>query len=128
MRPTRNWQKLGTLRFVHSGELTTVAGPLQQMPIGPLFRINDFLGPTYSINDPIGSPSNVYLKLMICNYSKTADKYKRSEEMIQRFLRVDHAGEVGANDIYAGQMAVLGRSEVAPLIQVVQGVMDHMLS
>lgn len=46
-----------------------------------------------------------------------SDKYKRSEEMIQRFLRVDHAGEVGANDIYAGQMAVLGRSSVAPLIQ-----------
>ena len=50
------------------------------------------------------------------------DKYKRSEEMIQRFLRVDHAGEVGANDIYAGQMAVLGRSEVAPLIQVLSCV------
>ena len=38
--------------------------------------------------------------------------------MIQKFLRVDHAGEVGANDIYAGQLAVLGRSEDAPLIQV----------
>ena len=38
--------------------------------------------------------------------------------MIQRFLRVDHAGEVGANDIYAGQMAVLGRTKEAPLIQV----------
>jgi len=46
-----------------------------------------------------------------------SDKYKRTEEMIQRFLRVDHAGEVGANDIYAGQLAVLGRSEAAPLIQ-----------
>ena len=46
------------------------------------------------------------------------DKYKPAEEMIQRFLRVDHAGEVGANDIYAGQMAVLGRTKEAPLIQV----------
>ena len=38
--------------------------------------------------------------------------------MMQRFLRVDHAGEVGANDIYAGQMAVLGRSKDAPIIRV----------
>uniref|UniRef100_A0A3Q3GQF9 Coenzyme Q7, hydroxylase n=1 Tax=Labrus bergylta TaxID=56723 RepID=A0A3Q3GQF9_9LABR len=32
-------------------------------------------------------------------------------------LRVDHAGEYGANRIYAGQMAVLGRSRTGPLIQ-----------
>ncbi|KAJ8251180.1 hypothetical protein GJAV_G00218180 [Gymnothorax javanicus] len=42
-----------------------------------------------------------------------------SEEkaMLSRMLRVDHAGEYGANRIYAGQMAVLGRSQSAPLIQ-----------
>ncbi|KAG7459407.1 hypothetical protein MATL_G00210310 [Megalops atlanticus] len=42
-----------------------------------------------------------------------------SEEkaMLDRMLRVDHAGEYGANRIYAGQMAVLGRSQSAPLIQ-----------
>lgn len=38
--------------------------------------------------------------------------------MLDRFLRVDHAGEYGANRIYAGQMAVLGRSRTGPLIQV----------
>lgn len=38
--------------------------------------------------------------------------------MLDRILRVDHAGEYGANRIYAGQMAVLGRSSIGPLIQV----------
>lgn len=37
---------------------------------------------------------------------------------VGRILRVDHAGEYGANRIYAGQMAVLGRSSVGPVIQV----------
>ncbi|XP_035253127.1 5-demethoxyubiquinone hydroxylase, mitochondrial [Anguilla anguilla] len=42
-----------------------------------------------------------------------------SEEkaMLDRMLRVDHAGEYGANRIYAGQMAVLGRTQSGPLIQ-----------
>lgn len=40
------------------------------------------------------------------------------KEMLHRILRVDHAGEYGANRIYAGQMAVLGRSRTGPLIQV----------
>lgn len=40
------------------------------------------------------------------------------KEMLHRILRVDHAGEYGANRIYAGQMAVLGRSSTGPLIQV----------
>ncbi|XP_034044198.1 5-demethoxyubiquinone hydroxylase, mitochondrial [Thalassophryne amazonica] len=39
------------------------------------------------------------------------------KEMIHRILRVDHAGEYGANRIYAGQMAVLGRSQMGPVIQ-----------
>ncbi|KAM7418645.1 hypothetical protein PAMA_015988 [Pampus argenteus] len=39
------------------------------------------------------------------------------KEMLDRILRVDHAGEYGANRIYAGQMAVLGRSRTGPLIQ-----------
>jgi ubiquinone biosynthesis monooxygenase Coq7 len=32
-------------------------------------------------------------------------------------IRVDHAGEYGAARIYAGQLAVLGRSEAAPAIR-----------
>lgn len=39
------------------------------------------------------------------------------KEMLDQMLRVDHAGEYGANRIYAGQMAVLGRSSIGPLIQ-----------
>lgn len=32
----------------------------------------------------------------------------RSSPEIQSIIRVDHAGELGADRIYAGQMAVLG--------------------
>ncbi|XP_075894256.1 NADPH-dependent 3-demethoxyubiquinone 3-hydroxylase, mitochondrial [Nelusetta ayraudi] len=39
------------------------------------------------------------------------------KQMLDRILRVDHAGEYGANRIYAGQMAVLGRTRTGPLIQ-----------
>ncbi|XP_072240485.1 5-demethoxyubiquinone hydroxylase, mitochondrial [Leuresthes tenuis] len=39
------------------------------------------------------------------------------KEMMHQMLRVDHAGEYGANRIYAGQMAVLGRTTTGPLIQ-----------
>ena len=41
-----------------------------------------------------------------------------SKKLIDRILRVDHAGEFGADRIYAGQMAVLGKSSVGPVIQV----------
>lgn len=33
----------------------------------------------------------------------------RPSAMVDKFLRVDHAGELGADRIYAGQMAVLGK-------------------
>ncbi|KAG5279035.1 hypothetical protein AALO_G00105390 [Alosa alosa] len=44
---------------------------------------------------------------------------RNSEEkaLLAAMLRVDHAGEYGANRIYAGQMAVLGRTQSGPLIQ-----------
>ena len=35
---------------------------------------------------------------------------------IQRMIRVDQAGEYGAVQIYKGQLAVLGRSDTAPLL------------
>jgi ubiquinone biosynthesis monooxygenase Coq7 len=38
-------------------------------------------------------------------------------ETIERILRVDHAGEYGAARIYDGQLAVLGRDAVAPVIR-----------
>lgn len=46
----------------------------------------------------------------------TSDEEEKA--MLHRMMRVDHAGEYGANRIYAGQMAVLGRTQISPLIQV----------
>ncbi|KTG38558.1 hypothetical protein cypCar_00001019 [Cyprinus carpio] len=45
----------------------------------------------------------------------TSDEEEKA--MLHRMMRVDHAGEYGANRIYAGQMAVLGRTQISPLIQ-----------
>ncbi|MGE0754755.1 MAG: demethoxyubiquinone hydroxylase family protein [Alphaproteobacteria bacterium] len=39
------------------------------------------------------------------------------DEHIRRMIRVNHAGEYGAQRIYAGQLAVLGKSKVAPLLR-----------
>jgi len=49
--------------------------------------------------------------------AKMSPKEAREKAMRDRFLRVDHAGEAGADRIYAGQMAVLGKSSVGNLIQ-----------
>lgn len=38
-------------------------------------------------------------------------------ELLERIVRVDHAGEFGAKRIYAGQLAVLGKSEHGPIIR-----------
>lgn len=39
---------------------------------------------------------------------------------VERMIRVDHAGEYGAARIYAGQLAVLGRSASAPALREMQ--------
>jgi ubiquinone biosynthesis monooxygenase Coq7 len=39
------------------------------------------------------------------------------DAQIERMIRVNHAGEYGAQRIYAGQLAVLKKSASAPLIQ-----------
>ncbi|XP_038220835.1 5-demethoxyubiquinone hydroxylase, mitochondrial [Zerene cesonia] len=41
----------------------------------------------------------------------------RKNSHLDEIIRVDHAGELGADRIYAGQMAVLGTSKEGPLIQ-----------
>ena len=38
-------------------------------------------------------------------------------ELVDRILRVDHAGEYGARRIYEGQLAVLGKSASAPTLR-----------
>ncbi|XP_071964015.1 5-demethoxyubiquinone hydroxylase, mitochondrial-like [Antedon mediterranea] len=40
-----------------------------------------------------------------------------TDQLISRIIRVDHAGELGADRIYAGQMAVLGNTDVGPVIK-----------
>ncbi|MFO0988079.1 MAG: demethoxyubiquinone hydroxylase family protein [Alphaproteobacteria bacterium] len=39
------------------------------------------------------------------------------EETVARMIRVDQAGEYGAARIYAGQLAVLGRTKAAPALR-----------
>lgn len=38
------------------------------------------------------------------------------QKLIDEIVRVDHAGELGADRIYAGQMAILGKTSVGPTI------------
>jgi 3-demethoxyubiquinol 3-hydroxylase len=47
--------------------------------------------------------------------------------MVQRMIRVDHAGEYGAARIYAGQLAVLHRSDAAPVLREMQSQEQHHL-
>ena len=42
----------------------------------------------------------------------------RKRALLDEVIRVDHAGEFGANQIYAGQMAVLGNTTSGPVIEV----------
>lgn len=39
------------------------------------------------------------------------------DEKMRRMVRVNHAGEYGAKRIYAGQLAVLGKTDAAPLLK-----------
>ncbi|XP_018006988.1 5-demethoxyubiquinone hydroxylase, mitochondrial [Hyalella azteca] len=40
-----------------------------------------------------------------------------SRELLDKIIRVDHAGELGADRIYAGQISILKNSSVGPIIQ-----------
>jgi len=64
--------------------------------------------------------NSVNSSLLKRNFSATTallSAEKDTEELIAKILRVDHAGEFGADRIYAGQMFVLGKTEVGDLIQ-----------
>lgn len=45
----------------------------------------------------------------------------RPHPTIDRMIRVDHAGEFGADRIYAGQVAILGDTSVGPVVKVPRG-------
>jgi ubiquinone biosynthesis monooxygenase Coq7 len=48
-----------------------------------------------------------------------------SRELIERFIRVDHAGEYGAVRIYEGQLAVLGRGPKAEILRHMKAQEEH---
>jgi ubiquinone biosynthesis monooxygenase Coq7 len=48
-------------------------------------------------------------------------------ELVERVIRVDHAGEYGAARIYAGQLAVLGRGEKGDLLRHMEEQEQHHL-
>jgi len=48
-------------------------------------------------------------------FLSTKEQEARRKAMLDRFIRVDHAGEFGADRIYAGQLAVLGPKGIGPL-------------
>ncbi|XP_055616180.1 5-demethoxyubiquinone hydroxylase, mitochondrial [Toxorhynchites rutilus septentrionalis] len=50
-------------------------------------------------------------------HSATGKGAKPCSEMIDRIIRVDHAGELGANQIYKGQLAVLGHTKAGDTIR-----------
>ncbi|XP_011702719.1 PREDICTED: ubiquinone biosynthesis protein COQ7 homolog [Wasmannia auropunctata] len=49
--------------------------------------------------------------------ASTSAATSASGKVLDSVIRVDHAGELGADRIYAGQMAVLGRTAVGPTIR-----------
>jgi ubiquinone biosynthesis monooxygenase Coq7 len=46
--------------------------------------------------------------------------FNAADKDLARMIRVDHAGEYGAARIYAGQLAVLRRSDAAPVLREMQ--------
>ncbi|XP_024890114.1 5-demethoxyubiquinone hydroxylase, mitochondrial [Temnothorax curvispinosus] len=49
--------------------------------------------------------------------ASTSAATSASGKVLDSIIRVDHAGELGADRIYAGQMAVLGKTTIGPTIQ-----------
>ncbi|XP_014276386.1 5-demethoxyubiquinone hydroxylase, mitochondrial [Halyomorpha halys] len=54
-------------------------------------------------------------RLQAAQYSTAVSQ--KADEALASMIRVDHAGEFGADRIYAGQMAVLGNTKVGPKIK-----------
>ncbi|XP_066589809.1 5-demethoxyubiquinone hydroxylase, mitochondrial [Prorops nasuta] len=59
------------------------------------------------------------LKLLGTRLASTsaATSTTRAGKLLDSIIRVDHAGELGADRIYAGQIAVLGQTSAGPTIQ-----------
>ena len=50
-----------------------------------------------------------------------------ARELVERVIRVDHAGEYGARRIYEGQLAVLGRGSTGPVLRRMKEQEQHHL-
>lgn len=62
------------------------------------------------------------MSLTLCNRIctrclSTSVRTKRRKEILDKIIRVDHAGEFGAHRIYEGQIAVLGKTAVGPVLK-----------
>ena len=57
------------------------------------------------------------LRRGLSSSSRQKQKERAKRAMLDRMIRVDHAGEFGADRIYAGQHAVLGNTPVGDTIQ-----------
>ena len=66
----------------------------------------------------------VYSTHICKRFASTAVKDARTKALIDKIIRVDHAGELGADRIYAGQYAVLGKTPVGPLIKVIPTLLN----
>ncbi|KAK3089786.1 hypothetical protein FSP39_006534 [Pinctada imbricata] len=62
------------------------------------------------------SQSTIKHLQFVRHISKRA-KEERTKRLLSRVIRVDHAGELGAEKIYEGQIAVLGKTSVGPIIK-----------
>ena len=62
-----------------------------------------------------------------CRCMSQMAKQKHTKALIDRIIRVDHAGELGADRIYQGQLAVLGKTSVGPIIKVCQSTKNVLL-
>lgn len=47
----------------------------------------------------------------------TKSKRSRASPLVDEIIRINHAGELGADRIYAGQYAILGKTPVGPILQ-----------
>ena len=78
----------------------------------------------------IASSKLRHFRLYSSDASDSAVKKKltaRESTLLDEIIRVDHAGEFGANQIYAGQMAVLGKTKSGPVIEVLYILPGHTL-
>ena len=61
-----------------------------------------------------------------CRWLSTSEKEALRQRTLDTFLRVDHAGEYGADRIYAGQLAVLGKDTSTPDKKRTADLIQHM--